>query len=96
MNLADCDLGFLAEQKRAALTGFSSRAFRALGHLREAWCMADDGNARAIEAALRELMRGHSFEKHRDLVTEILVEGLASDQAQVSLAAIGLDRRVRR
>lgn len=54
------------------LTGFSSRAFAALAHLREAWLSADAQNARAIEAAIRALMYGHSFADHKDEVIKIL------------------------
>lgn len=92
MTTLDCDLIFLGE-KQAALTGFTGRAFRALAHLREAWCVADTSNAMAIEGAIRELLRGHSFDEHRDLLILILTHGLASDQAPELLRAVGLDRR---
>lgn len=92
----DCDLSFLPPAQAAALGGFTSRAFRALGHLREAWCVADDSNARAIESAIRDLLTGHSFRDHQALVTQILIYGLASDQAPLLLRAVGLDRRSRR
>lgn len=87
-----CDLSFLPDEQRAALTGFTSRAFEALAHLREAWLAADADNARAIESAIRALLIGHSFKRHQDLVTQILAHGLGAG-APMLLSAVGLNRR---
>lgn len=67
----------LHDAERAALTGYTSRAIKALAHLREAWCSADLNNARSIERAIAELLQGHSFREgtNRNLATLVLRHG---------------------
>jgi sulfite reductase beta subunit-like hemoprotein len=77
---ADCDfdrLG-LTDGQLAALTGFTTRAVRALAHLREAWVNADSDNAEAVEASIRALVQGHSFESRtmREICRAVLSVGL--------------------
>ena len=72
----------LEDAELASLTGFTSRASRALAHLREAWLSADESNATAIEAALVELFRGQSFQRNKALFLVVLIHGLEPSQAQ--------------
>ncbi len=46
----------LTRGEQAALTGLTVRVVRALGHLREAWGIADGRNRLLIEAAARALI----------------------------------------
>lgn len=73
----DCDheLG-LSREERACLSGFTYRAVGALAHLREAWCNADENNRRAVEAAIRALLDGHSCQTIRGLCKKVLGAGL--------------------
>lgn len=71
----------LHDEELASLTGFTSRASRAVAHLREAWLSADSDNADAIERALHELFRGHSFQRNKQLMLNVLTTGLDESQA---------------
>jgi hypothetical protein len=71
----------LHNKELASLTGFTSRASRAVAHLREAWLSADNDNAAAIERALYELFRGHSFQRNKELMLNVLTAGLDESQA---------------
>lgn len=63
----------LEDDQGAALTGFTSRMARALAHLRDAWCSADEGNASAIEEALAVLFeRSHSMDSQRAIMEAVL------------------------
>lgn len=71
----------LTDGQLASLTGFTGRAACALAHLREAWAGADDGNRRAVEAAIRALLEGHSMQEKRSLWAPLLSEGLGQATA---------------
>lgn len=71
----------LEDAELASLTGFTSRASRALAHLREAWLSADESNGRAIEIALSELFRGQSFQRNKHLFLTVLTHTLEPEQA---------------
>ncbi len=86
----DCDQLGLTDDQRAALTGFSGRAVRALAHLREAWCGADPHNRAAVEAAIRALLRGHSLVEIRALCAATLTAGLDRGLGASLLDAVGL------
>jgi hypothetical protein len=91
----DCDrdsLG-LAERQLAALTGFTSRAVRALAHLREAWAVGDDDNRDAVEAGIRALVQGHSLADIPDICRAVLTVGLDAGPAAQFLRQVGLDAR---
>lgn len=78
------DCGFalgIPEDDLGLLSGFTSRAFAALAHLREAWCSADYYNRTAIERGLIELMAGHSFSENPYLVACVLSARLGMQQA---------------
>ncbi len=72
----DCDALGLDDRQRAALTGFSSRAVRALAHLREAWCGADPGNRPHVEEAIRALLATHSLAEIPGITHRVLLFGL--------------------
>lgn len=87
----DCDeenLG-LSEDQLGELSGFTGRAFAALAHLREAWLVADENNAQAIEVALQALLHGHSFADNHDLVRAVLTHGMGTDVRAEMLKVIG-------
>ncbi len=86
----DCDQLGLSDDQRAALTGFSGRAVRALAHLREAWCGADPHNRDSVEAAIRALLRGHSLVEIRSICASTLSAGLADRLVERLLANVGL------
>src|SRR5204863_7234300 len=72
----DCrDLGLTPDQL-ACLTGFTRRAVAALAHLREAWCVADPGNAAAIETSLGALLASPSMRDIRPIALRVLGVGL--------------------
>lgn len=73
----------LEDAELASLTGFTSRASRAVAHLREAWLSADSNNAAAVERALYELFREHSFQRNKQLMLNVLTAGLDESQAAV-------------
>ena len=69
----DCQRLGLSDAQLASLTGFTSRAAKAVAHLREAWLSADAENARAIASALRALFaESHSFQRNRELFLDVL------------------------
>lgn len=72
----------LDDVELASLTGFTSRASRALAHLRESWLSADNSNATAIESCLVELFRGQSFQRNKSTFLRVLTYGLEPEQAQ--------------
>lgn len=80
----------LQQEQLGALTGFTRRAFAALAHLREAWLVADAGNVRGVEAAIRGLLESRSMREARGLVAQALRNEVASDQAPGLLMAVGL------
>jgi hypothetical protein len=91
----DChhtNLGLTRDQQ-AALTGFTSRAVKALAHLREAWCIADPANMVAVEAAIRALLHGHSLHDGRGLCLAVLRHGLDRQQAAQLLHVVGLTEK---
>jgi hypothetical protein len=66
----------VSSSELAVLTGFSRRAVCALAHLREAWCIADPGNAAAIEVSIRALLDAHSLRDIRPICIRVLGAGL--------------------
>lgn len=89
-DMAECqwsiaDLG----DNAAPLTGFTRRAIAALAHLREAWLVADNTNRPAIEAAIHILIRARSLTEgvHREIVREILSQGMPGDDDLWTLVA---------
>lgn len=85
-----CELLGIAEDDLGLLSGFTSRAFPALAHLREAWCVADASNRVAIEGALRALMLGHSFYEHTPWVKQVLTFGLSGELCREILDVVGI------
>lgn len=71
----------LDDAELASLTGFTSRASRMVAHLRESWLSADPGNGDAIEKAIWELFRGHSFQRNKALFIRVLTYQLDDSQA---------------
>ena len=86
----DCDALGLTDAQRAALTGFSGRAIRALAHLREAWCGADPRNRVRVEEAIRALVRTHSLQEIRRSCAVVLAYGLDDGLVATLLDAVGL------
>jgi hypothetical protein len=90
-HVPDCKQLGLSDSQRAALTGFTGRAVRALAHLREAWCGADPHNRRAVEASIRALLDGHSLQEIREICVCVLSAGLDDGQRATLLAeGVGL------
>lgn len=86
----DCGTGLgIQEDDLGCLTGFSSRAFAALAHLREAWLSADRDNKHAIERALIELMEGHTFTENPGLVAQVLSARMNREDADELCAVSG-------
>jgi hypothetical protein len=79
----------IQEEDLGMLTGFTSRAFAALAHLREAWLSADPDNRRAIEAGLVALMFGHSFADNVDLIAQVLSARMDPGHADELCAVVG-------
>ena len=90
MKACDWDQLGLTDSEGAGLTGFTTRMVDALAHLREAWCVADNSNAQAIEAGILAMMQGHSFQRNRRLVAKVLSARLDSHQRAALLGAVGL------
>ena len=86
----DCDALGLTDAQRAALTGFSGWAIRALAHLREAWCVADPENRVGVEAAIRALVRTHSLQEIPRSCAAVLAYRLDDGLAAALLDAVGL------
>lgn len=81
----------LNQYQLASLTGFSSRVVAALAHLREAWCIADEENRCAIEAALRVLFtQSHSLCEYPRTVQAVLSHGLDTGLAAELTEAAGV------
>lgn len=72
----------------AALTGYTSKALRALAHLREAWAGGDDNNAGSVVKAICELLHGHSFRDNWRRCASVLIHDLNADAAQKLVTAI--------
>ena len=85
----DCEQLGLTESQRGILTGFTGRTVRALAHLREAWCGADQYNRRAVEASIRALLEGHSLQEIPSICVTVLGVGLDDGQRATLLAAVG-------
>lgn len=92
----DCDALGLSNGQRAALTGFSSRAVRALAHLREAWCGADPRNRACVEQTIRALLACHSLQDIPMVCARVLAFGLDDALASRLLDAVGLGTAVPR
>lgn len=86
----DCDALGLTDRQRAALTGFSARAVKALAHLREAWCGADPMNEPYMVQAIRALLGCHSLADIPDLCDRVLTYGLDDGLAERLRVAVGL------
>jgi len=85
----DCERLGLTDDQRAALTGFTWRAVRALAHLREAWCGADSSNRVGVETAIRALLATHSLRDIPGACVRVLTYRLDDGIATQLLDAVG-------
>ncbi len=76
----------------ASLGGFTSRATKMLAHLREAYLHADSDNAYAIERAVVELFKGHSFQRNRAIMIQCLTHGLDPSMAEKLTRALDREK----
>lgn len=89
-----CDLHHrLPDGLAGALTGYSTRAVRALAHLADAYSVADDRHVVTIIAAMRALLEGHSFDVgHRRIAAFVIAWRFDGDGLRRILTEVGLLR----
>ncbi|HYZ88311.1 MAG TPA: hypothetical protein VE620_03340 [Myxococcales bacterium] len=87
----DCQRLGLTDGQYAALTGFTGRAVRALAHLREAWSVADQDHAAAIELAIRAIVDARELRRIQPLCARVLTAGFDEGRGAELLARVGVD-----
>jgi hypothetical protein len=79
-------LGKLAPE----VTGFLARTLGALAHLRDAWRVADSGNAASVAASIRLLMESPLMREKRHLAVIVLMQDLEGEHKAGLAHAVGL------